>query len=436
MGKLRFRGRQWLLLALFLLFVIALFNAAGWLLYRRATSYLDDQMGQKLEAIAATAALGLSPDLVESAREPGALFLLNDYVRQIQEENTLETVHLFDPEGKILASTSRLSDFTVDDPSPALDREAWVLATSGLPSASRLYEVDGFYLKSGYAPVENLEGEVLAILAAEASAGYFRVLEQFKKSMIALGGVSVLFLVAAGLLFFKLIDSLAQAEMAVMRSDALATLGRMAAHMAHEIRNPLGIIRGAVQRLQDSSSVEKKDRELLDFLPEEVDRLDEIVSRYLHFARVEPLQLTAVDPVRLVNETVAMVRRELTEKGIQVILSTSQAIPPIRLDAQRIKGALLNLLLNAMEAMTDGGEIRVTVTGEKKWIHLSVSDTGHGIPKGQLKAIFEPFFTTKEKGSGLGLALVAKVVEEHRGRVEVHSQPEKGATFVLSLPRH
>ncbi len=434
MGTLKIRSRQWLLLALFLLFVIALFNAAGWLLYRRAASYLDDQLGQRLESIAATAALGLSPDLVESAGEAGAVFLLDDALQQIQEENGLETVLLFEPEGGTLASTGQLSDYQVEDPVPALDQEAWLLATSGLTSASRLYEVDGFYLKSGYAPVRDLGGEVLAVLAVEASAGYFRVLEQFKKSMIVLGAVSLLFLTAAGLLFFKLIDSLARAEMAIMRADALATLGRMAAHMAHEIRNPLGIIRGAVQRLEASSSVEKKDRELLSFLPEEVDRLDGIVSRYLDFARIEPLQLTAEDPIALVDETLAMARRELNEKGIRVSLSTSPPIPPILLDAQRFKGALLNLLLNAMEAMPDGGQIRVTVTGEKKWVHVSVSDTGHGISKGQLKTIFEPFFTTKEKGSGLGLALVAKVVEDHRGHIEVRSEPEKSTTFVLSLP--
>ncbi len=434
MSRLKFRGRQWLLLALFLLFVIALFNVAGWFLYRRAASYLDDQLGEKLAAIAATAALSLSPDLVESAREPGAAFLLSDAIQRIQEENELETVHLFDPQGRILASTSRLSDYLAEDPSLSLDQEAWMLATSGLPGASVLYQVDGFYLKSGYAPVKDLTGEVLAVVAAEASAGYFSVLEQFKGSMIALGVVSFLFLAAAGLLFFKLNDSLARAEMAIMRADALATLGRMAAHMAHEIRNPLGIIRGAVQRLQSSPSVGEKDRELLGFLPEEVDRLDQIVTRYLRFARVEPLHKTMADPAALVEETLAMARRELAEGGVDVDLSISGAIPAIPLDAQRIKQVLLNLLLNAAQAMPDGGRIGVRIAADKKWIRIAVSDSGRGIPRGDMKMIFEPFFTTKEKGSGLGLALVAKVVEEHSGRIEVRSEPEKGATFQLSLP--
>jgi len=434
MSKLKFRGRQWLLLALFLLFVIALFNVAGWFLYRRAASYLDGQLGEKLEAIAATAALSLSPDLVESAQEPGAALLLGDAIGRIQQENELETVHLFDLQGRTLASTSRLSDYLAEDPAPSLDHEAWVLATSGLASASVLYQVDEFYLKSGYAPVTDLSGEVLAVVAAEASAGYFSVLKQFKRSMIALGGISFLFLAAAGLLFFKLNDSLARAEMAIMRADALATLGRMAAHMAHEIRNPLGIIRGAVQRLQSSSSVKEQDRELLGFLPEEVDRLDQIVTRYLRFARVEPLQPAMEDPGELVNETLSMAQRELAEGGVTVDLSVAPAIPAIPMDAQRIKQALLNLLLNAAQAMPDGGRIDVRISAEKKWVRIAVSDTGRGIPRGDRKMIFEPFFTTRERGSGLGLALVAKVVEEHKGRIEVSSEPEKGATFVLSLP--
>jgi len=434
MSRLKFRGRQWLLLALFLLFVVALFNIAGWFLYRRAASYLDDQLGEKLEAIAATAALSLSPDLVESAQEPGAAFLLGDAIRSIQRENELETVHLFAPEGRTLASTSRFSDYLAEDPAPSLDHEAWVLAISGLASSSVLYQVDGFYLKSGYAPVKDLDGEVVGVVATEASAGYFDVLEQFKKSMIALGGLSFLFLAAVGLLFFKLNVSLARAEMAVMRADALATLGRMAAHMAHEIRNPLGIIRGAVQRLQSSRSVAEKDRELLGFLPEEVDRLDQIVTRYLRFARVEPLRPTMEDPAALVNEVLSMARRELADGGITVNLSTSPAVPKTLLDAQRIKQALLNLLLNAAQAMPEGGRIDVRITAEKRWIHITVSDTGRGIPRGDLKMIFEPFFTTKERGSGLGLALVAKVVEEHHGRIKASSGPENGATFILSLP--
>jgi len=434
MSELKFRSRQWLLLALFLLFVIALFNLAGWFLYRRAASYLDDQLGEKLEAIAATASLSLSPDLVESAQEPGAAFLLSDAIGRIQQENELETVHLFDPEGRTLASTSRLSDYLAEDPAPSLDREAWVLATSGLPSASVLYQVDGFYLKSGYAPVKDLTGEVLAVVAAEASARYFSVLVQFKRSMFVLGGVSFLFLAAAGLLFFKLNDSLARAEMAIMRADALATLGRMAAHMAHEIRNPLGIIRGSVQRLQSSPSVAEKDRELLGFLPEEVDRLDQIVTRYLRFARVEPLQQTMEDPAALVNETLSMARREMAEQGVTVDLSVAPAIPAVPLDAQRIKQVLLNLLLNAAQAMPDGGLIDIRIDTEKRWVRIAVSDTGRGIPREDVKMIFEPFFTTKEKGSGLGLALVAKVIEEHRGRIEVRSEPGKGTTFVLFLP--
>ena len=434
MFRMRFRGRQLILLALFLLVVILLFNGGGWLLYSWVSPYLDQQLGQKLQAIAVTAALQLSPDLVESAGDPGAQFLLTDYLEQIQKDNDLETVTLFNLDGMNLASTSNLFQYGAEDPALTLDQAAVTLASSGVPSASQLYSVDGYFLKSGYAPARDDQGEVIAVLGVEASAGHFQVLDNFKKTMLILGGISLLFLVVVGLLFLKLSYSLAQTEMAVLRADALANLGRMAAHMAHEIRNPLSIIRGAVERLKTSPSMPEADKELLGFLPEEVDRLDEIVSRYLDFARVDPPRLAPADLAALLGETLAMAQRELTDKGIQVQISPAADLPLVRLDVSRIKQALLNLLLNAAQAMPQGGEIRITLSQQKKWVRLDLADTGIGIPGPHLAKIFQPFFTTKEKGSGLGLAMVAKIVEDHRGRIQVHSHKNEGTTFSLFLP--
>jgi signal transduction histidine kinase len=434
MIKTRFRSRQFILLALFLLIVILLFNVGGWLLYDRASRYLEDQLGQRLQAIAVTSTLDVSPYLIESVQEPGAQFLLEDYLQQIKDNNRLEAVTLFDKEGRILVSTSGLLQYGAEDPALVLDHEAVTLATSGIPSASRLYFVDGYYLKSGYAPVADDQGDVLAILGVEASARHFQVLGNFKKTMLIIGGASLVFLMVVGLLFLKLSDSLAQTEMAVLRADALASLGRMAAHMAHEIRNPLSIIRGAVERLRVSPAVQEADRELLAFLPEEVDRLDEIVSRYLNFARIEPPKLVAEDLVALVKETVAMAQRELADKGVRVEISSSSPLPPIRLDASRIKQALLNLLLNAAQAMPQGGKIHISLSQLKKQVRLDLRDTGGGIPQADLAKIFEPFYTTKEKGSGLGLAMVDKIIADHRGQISVYSQPNQGTTFSLFLP--
>ncbi len=434
MATSRYRSRQLILLALFLLVVILLLNTGGWLLFQRAAHYLDDQLGERLKAIAVTAALQMSPDLVKSAQDPGAQFLLADYLARIQENNRLETVTILDVEGTTLASTSSLFRFGVEEPAFTLDQSAVTLAMAGMASASHLYSVDGFFLKSGYAPILDDGREVLAIIAVEASARYFYVLENFRKTMLILGGMSLFILMAGGLLFFKLSYSLAQTEMAVLRADALANLGHMAAHMAHEIRNPLSIIRGAVERLQSSSALPAADRELLGFVPEEVDRLDEIVSRYLEFTRVETHKFTREDLKALVEETVAMARRELAERGVRVGISCPQNLSEIRLDAGRIKQALLNLLLNAVQAMPQGGEIRITLSELKKHIRLDVSDTGTGIPKTQLVNIFKPFYTTKEGGSGLGLAMVAKVIEDHKGRIQVRSQPNQGTTFSLFLP--
>jgi signal transduction histidine kinase len=432
--RTRFRSRQLTLLALFLIVVILLFNGGGWLLYDRAAQYLDEQLGQRLEAIAVTSTLELSPALLESAQDPGAQFLLTDYMHKIKDSNRLETVALFDLEGKILASTSKLLEYGVEDPALTLDQAAVTMAISGVPSASRLYAVDGFFLKSGYAPAEDDQGEVVAVLGVEASARYFQALGNFKKTMLFLGGLSLLFLVAVGLVFLKLTYSLAQTEMAILRADALTSLGRMAAHMAHEIRNPLSIIRGAVERLCVSPAMSEADKELLGFLPDEVDRLDGIVSRYLDFARVEPPRLAMENLEDLVKETVALFQRELTEKRVRVQISSAPNMPSLRLDAPRIKQALLNLLLNATQSMPEGGEIHINLSQAKKKVRLDISDTGTGIPGVQLDKIFEPFYTTKKKGSGLGLAIVANVVEDHKGKVQVRSKPNQGTIFSIFLP--
>jgi two-component system sensor histidine kinase HydH len=186
--------------------------------------------------------------------------------------------------------------------------------------------------------------------------------------------------------------------------------------------------------MRSSASLDENNKELLNFLPEEVDRLDDIVSRYLDFARIEPLNLAQVDLAVLINETVALARREMAEKGVQIEVSVPEKLPSLRLDAPRIRQALLNLLLNAVQAMPRGGRIHVAVASTKKYVQLNVVDSGIGISKQQLGKIFEPFYTTKEKGSGLGLAMVTKIIEDHDGQIRVQSEPDKGTNFSLLLP--
>ena len=229
--------------------------------------------------------------------------------------------------------------------------------------------------------------------------------------------------------------------------DRLAALGQMAAGLAHEIRNPLGAIKGAAQFLQPSASGTAKvdpngTAEFLNIIVEEVNRLNKIVSQFLDYARPyrgeqEPLEVNDV-----VRKTLQLLAKEGAMRGVEVIPSLVDGLPPVRADAEQLLQVFLNLALNAVQAMTDGGRLFVSTSIRRAtrrgaaaaFLEVRFRDTGVGIPPGDLRNLFIPFFTTKEKGTGLGLPISQRIIENHGGTIEVRSQLGTGATFTVLLP--
>ena len=232
--------------------------------------------------------------------------------------------------------------------------------------------------------------------------------------------------------------------------DRLAALGQMAAGLAHEIRNPLGSIKGAAQYLQPGPTTEngrdgtrEGTGEFLDIIIEEVNRLNKIVSQFLDYARPyrgEQRQLEVADVLR---KTLALITKEAEEHGrVEIAAEFSDRMPPVRADAEQLLQVFLNLSLNAVQAMPHGGKLwiatalrRATRRGAAAaFLEIRFRDTGVGIPPGDLKNLFIPFFTTKDKGTGLGLPISQRIIENHGGTIEVRSQPGEGATFTVLLP--
>jgi two-component system, NtrC family, sensor histidine kinase HydH len=228
--------------------------------------------------------------------------------------------------------------------------------------------------------------------------------------------------------------------------DRLAALGQMAAGLAHEIRNPLGSIKGAAQYLQPGPTTENTregTREFLDIIIEEVNRLNKIVSQFLDYARPyrgEQRQLEVADVLR---KTLSLINKEAEEHGrVEIAAEFAERMPPVRADAEQLLQVFLNLSLNALQAMPHGGKLwiatalrRATRRGAAAaFLEIRFRDTGVGIPPGDLKNLFIPFFTTKEKGTGLGLPISQRIIENHGGTIEVRSQPGEGATFTVLLP--
>jgi two-component system sensor histidine kinase HydH len=227
-------------------------------------------------------------------------------------------------------------------------------------------------------------------------------------------------------------------EEKVRRSEKLAAIGKLAAGVAHEIRNPLSSIRGFAQYLRNTLKNKPREKEYAETIVSEVDRINRVVTDLLTFARPMEAQLAPTDVSELVESTVRLVQADARSRdiGIQMNLSDLSIIP---LDTHQIKQALLNLLLNSMQAVDSGGRIEVGAELEPSVSRLKlwVEDDGPGIAPDQKEKIFDPFFTTREKGTGLGLAIVHKIVENHNGEINLQSPPAgkvRGCRFTISIP--
>jgi len=221
----------------------------------------------------------------------------------------------------------------------------------------------------------------------------------------------------------------------VQRSERLAALGQLAAGVAHEIRNPLSSIRGFAQYFQRSFQEGTEHHRYAGVMIQEVDRLNRVISNLLDFARPKDPVLRKVDPKEVVAHAATLVQREAKDRGVEVVIEGEA--PPCPLDRDQMTQALLNLLINSLEAMESGGTLTVRLgedSQDSSWF-IEVRDSGPGIPPQDLPRLFDPFFTTKKRGTGLGLAIVHRIVENHGGTIEATNIPQGGARFVLRFPR-
>jgi signal transduction histidine kinase len=232
-------------------------------------------------------------------------------------------------------------------------------------------------------------------------------------------------------------EQLRQTQRALVKKEKLALLGEMAATVAHEIRNPLTAIRGFAQRI--SRKVSSCEGRLCDYcrlIVEEVDRLDRFIKDVLDFARRLNPTLEPTDLNALIGDAVKLLQEELVQNEISTVPLLDLSLPEISLDPSQIKQVLVNLVQNARQAIGREGTLTLATERVDDWAVLSVSDTGGGIAPEILDRIWEPFFTTRSHGTGLGLALVRRIVEDHGGRVEVESRVSEGTTFRVFLPLH
>jgi two-component system, NtrC family, sensor kinase len=230
--------------------------------------------------------------------------------------------------------------------------------------------------------------------------------------------------------------ALEEREQRLIRSERLATVGRVASQITHEIRNPLASIGLNAELLGDELGPDQGEgRRLLTAISGEVDRLSDITDTYLRYVRLPRPKLQREDLAEVVTAAMEFARAELAHAGVSLQLTVPAGLPPVMADENQLRQALLNLVRNAREAMPRGGTVAVELTGTAEGgVAIRVSDTGSGIPSEHQERIFEPFFSTKAEGTGLGLALVHQIIIEHGGRIEVRAADGAGTVFELTFP--
>jgi len=280
----------------------------------------------------------------------------------------------------------------------------------------------------------HLEGDALREIAAEtelkAGGGTRRV------------GVSVQAIQENGeqmgaLVTLRDLDSLESINTQLQVSERLAALGRITAGVAHEVKNPLNSMRLWLENLKETLPTDDKEadaKQAVQVLDKEIDRLDTVVKRFLDFTRPLEVKLEATDLAELLREVISVSRPQLRKAGVEAEELIGNGVPEVWADRDLLKQAILNLILNAVDAMPSGGELRIELRRRGEMAEITVADTGRGIPVEQQQKIFQLFFTTRPGGSGIGLATTFRIVQLHNGSIDFHSEAGHGTTFRIELP--
>jgi signal transduction histidine kinase len=218
------------------------------------------------------------------------------------------------------------------------------------------------------------------------------------------------------------------------RAEHLATLGELAAGLAHEIRNPLAGIAGVIEIIGRDLPATSPARAVVKDVRQEIAQINHILSDLLQTARPHPPAIRRSDLNTTVEHAVMLARQQALSKPITIELKKNSSIPEVEHDSDQIHQVLLNLMINSIQAIEGRGKITVELDNDEHWSTIAVTDTGRGIAPEHLPNIFRPFYTTKGNGTGLGLSLARRIVEEHRGHIDVSSLAGQGTRFVVTLP--
>jgi len=230
------------------------------------------------------------------------------------------------------------------------------------------------------------------------------------------------------------ITQMKKTEERLILAERLSCLGELSAGVAHELRNPLAGIKLNTQVLSRRKEIPDMEKRLIESTLEGIEKIQRIVDDMLYFAKPKPAHFQEEAVNEVVEKSLLILQHKFKRGDVRLVFEKGDLLPSVQIDIHQIQQVLVNLMLNAVQAMEKGGTLCIRTFAENGGVGISVQDTGIGIPKEHMKKIFDPFFTTKSEGTGLGLSISLKILEKHGATLSVSSEEEKGSTFTIHLP--
>lgn len=237
---------------------------------------------------------------------------------------------------------------------------------------------------------------------------------------------------SVGMMRFRDVTERKEMELQLRKSDTLNVVGELAAGIAHEIRNPMTALKGFIQLLQ--GSIDGDYSMYFNVIMSELKRIESIITEFLVLAKPQAVQYKQNDICKIMQDTIDLISAQAMMHNVQIIADFDRGLPPVYCEPNQLKQVFINILKNAIEVMPKGGDITVRIARASRNVRISITDQGCGIPKDKIKKLGEPFYTTKERGTGLGLMVSYKIIEEHQGKIDVESEVGVGTTFHITLP--
>lgn len=428
------------LLVIVTVLLLMAFNLGSWLFLRQMDNYLEKELEKRLLSIVKLTNRILRTQYIEGLLSQNETdldpLIFKPVLSDLIYKEQLEGAFIIDRAYRVLVDGQR--ELAIEQKRTYLQQDSLVIAQAwqGEISVSPIHLVEGNRFKNVYAPIRDISLEVVALLVLEANADFFEILGLFKRGLIIGGLVSFGLIVLFSFFISWMITLLIRTQESLRKSEKLAVMGQMAASMAHEIRNPLGIIKSTADVLKEKYADKNRSDELFDYISEEVRRLNHLVNNFLSFARDPKLNLKMSHLDQVIIKAVSAIEREQHGKNVRIDFVQTEHLEPFYVDEDAIQQVLFNMLINSIQAIEGEGTIEIQLQQEmkknKRYAKIRITDNGKGI-EGDLNKIFEPFYSTKSSGSGLGLAISKQIIEKHGGWIEAESSPNQGTTFRINL---